>query len=64
MTLTNDKEVKTADSVPPQLVGEILAAIKLVRSYGSIEIYIQNNMVTQITVRNIKKTSVGLNTGY
>ena len=29
-------------------------------SYGSIEIYIQDNKVTQITVRKIKKTSLDL----
>ena len=26
--------------------------------WGSVEIYVQNNTVTQITVKNIKKTSV------
>lgn len=29
--------------------------------YGSLEIYVQNNKVTQITVRNIKKTNVDIN---
>lgn len=28
--------------------------------YGSLEIYVQNNKVTQITVRNIKKTNVDI----
>lgn len=38
------------------LMIEIKDALKSVKSYGSIEIYIQNGVVTQITVRNIKKT--------
>lgn len=44
----------------PQLLSEIEAALHLIRNYGSIEIYVQNSVVTQITVRNIKKTQVGL----
>jgi len=39
------------------LVTEIKGALKSVRSYGSVEIYIQKGTVTQITIRNIKKTS-------
>jgi len=39
------------------LIAEIKEAIKSVKSYGSVEIYVQNNIVTQITVRNIKKTN-------
>jgi hypothetical protein len=39
------------------LMAEIKKAVKSVKSYGSIEIYVQDNVVTQITVRNIKKTS-------
>jgi len=42
-----------------ELVSEITSALKSVR-YGSVEIFIQDNTVTQITVRNIKKTSVGI----
>lgn len=38
------------------LLREIKSAIKSVGSYGSVEVYIQNGIVTQITVRNIKKT--------
>ena len=37
------------------LIYEILRAIYSVEGYGSIEIYIQDNHVTQITTRNIKK---------
>lgn len=42
------------------LISEIKTALKSVR-YGSVEIFVQDNTVTQITVRNIKKTSVGIN---
>ncbi len=42
------------------LVTEIKSALKSVRSYGSIEIYVQEGIVTQITVRNIKKTNQNL----
>lgn len=59
MNQVQDKDV-SPQTVSPQLVDEIITALKLVRNYGSIEIYIQNSVVTQITVRNIKKTSVGL----
>lgn len=43
-------------SVSKDLVEEIMRALKSVKGYGSIEIYVQNHSVTQITVRNIKKT--------
>jgi len=39
------------------LLGEIKKALKSVKSHGSVEIYVQNEVVTQITVRNIKKTN-------
>ncbi len=44
-------------NISPKLLGEIKIALKSVKSYGSIEIYVQKGMVTQITIRNIKKTS-------
>ena len=43
--------------ISDNLIEEIKTALKSVPSYGSIEIYVQNGTVTQITVRNIKKTS-------
>ena len=43
-------------SVSKDLVEEIIQALRSVSDYGSLEIYVQNNLVTQITVRNIKKT--------
>ena len=41
------------------LITEIHNALKNVR-FGSVEIFVQDSVVTQITVRNIKKTSVGI----
>ena len=39
-----------------ELVKEIKTSLKSVKSFGSVEIYVQKGIVTQITVRNIKKT--------
>jgi hypothetical protein len=39
------------------LVEEVKIALKNVRGWGSVEIYVQDFKVTQITERNIKKTS-------
>lgn len=43
--------------ISKELIEEIKQALKGVNSYGSVEIYIQKGVVTQITVRNIKKTN-------
>ncbi len=43
-------------TLPDDLVEEISRAVQSVGGYGSIEIYVQDYSVTQITVRNIKKT--------
>jgi hypothetical protein len=43
--------------ISPKLLEEIKAALKSIKSYGSVELYVQKNTVTQITVRNIKKTN-------
>jgi hypothetical protein len=45
------------------LLIDIKKSLKGVKNYGSVEIFVQNGMVTQITVRNIKKTAGGRNTG-
>lgn len=42
--------------VNQQLIDEIISSLKSVSGYGSVEIYIHNYKVTQITVRDIKKT--------
>ncbi len=39
------------------LIFELKKALQSVPDYGSIEIFVQNGIVTQVTVRNIKKTS-------
>jgi len=49
----------TTQKTPLTLIEEIEKALQSV-SFGSIEIFVQDKIVTQITVRNIKKTSVGI----
>ena len=44
-------------SVSKALMDEITAALKNVRGWGSVEIYIQDHRVVQITERSIKKTA-------
>lgn len=43
--------------ITKDLVEEIKQALKNVRGWGSVEIYVQDSKVTQITERNIRKTS-------
>lgn len=43
--------------ITQDLVDEIKQALKNVRGWGSVEIIVQDSKVTQITERNIKKTS-------
>ncbi len=43
--------------VSQELIAEIVEALTNIRGWGSIEIYVQNNEVVQITERNIRKTS-------
>ncbi|MBI4130453.1 DUF2292 domain-containing protein [Candidatus Roizmanbacteria bacterium] len=47
--------------VSNELLTEIKQALKNIRGWGSVEIYIQNYKVVQITERNIRKTGNGLN---
>ena len=49
----------STEKISEALLKEIKKALKDVRSYGSVEIYVQGGIVTQITVRNIKKTGNG-----
>jgi len=39
-----------------QLLSELKRALKNIKGYGSVEIYVQDYKVVQITERNIKKT--------
>jgi hypothetical protein len=52
--MTTDYSTQNISQV---LITEIKGALQSVKNYGSIEIYIQDGVVTQITVRNIKKTN-------
>lgn len=42
-------------NISSHLLEEILQSVKSVRGWGSVEIFIQNYVVTQITEKNIKK---------
>jgi len=44
-------------SASPLLIEEVVRSIQSV-NYGSVEIIVQNGMVTQISVRQIRKTSI------
>ena len=44
-----------------KLIEELQTALKSIDAFGSVEIYVQNSVVTQITVRNIKKTTATTN---
>ena len=49
--------------VNDELLKEVIAALKNIRGWGSVEIYVQDFKVVQITERNIKKTtSISLST--
>lgn len=52
-----DKQYSISESVSKMLLDEIVSALKTVKTYGSVEIYVQKGVVTQITVRKIKKTT-------
>ncbi|MCL5970806.1 MAG: YezD family protein [Patescibacteria group bacterium] len=46
--------------ISEKLLEEIKEALQNV-NYGSVEIFVQNDNVTQITVRNIRKTGMEIN---
>ena len=50
----------STQKIKPQLVSQIVDALKN-KAYGSVEIYIQNYTVTQITERTITKVNHGPN---
>lgn len=47
----------STNRISNELISEIKNSLKSVKSYGSVEIYVQKGIVTQITIRNIKKTT-------
>jgi len=53
----NNMDQYSTDIISQTLLTEIANALKNVSPYGSVEIYVQDSVVTQITVRNIKKTT-------
>ncbi len=55
MMFTNN--VNHKQNVATSLVKEIVESINSVKPFGSVEIYIQNGEVTQITMRKIRKTN-------
>ena len=50
-----DQDFST-QNITPQLISQIIDAIRN-KAYGSVEIYIQNHTVTQITERTITKVA-------
>ena len=49
----NEYSTKNVDK---RLVEEIVMALKNIRGWGSVEIFVQDSKVVQIVERNIKKT--------
>jgi hypothetical protein len=59
---TQDQSMLNLSSkIPASLLEELAHALEMIKAYGSIELYVQDSVVTQITVRNIKKTKVEIN---
>lgn len=48
---------KTSSKINNNLLEEINQALEDLGGWGSVEIFVQNGMVTQITKRAIKKTN-------
>lgn len=60
MAKTQVKLNYSTSRITSNLMDEIKSALKNVRGWGSVEIFIQKGKVTQITERNIKKTDFEL----
>ena len=56
-TETVVKTLYSTKQISNQLLNDLAYALKSIDSYGSVEIYVQDSVVTQITTRNIKKTN-------
>jgi len=50
-------------TIPQPILEEIVEELGRI-NFGSLEIYVQNRQVTQITVRNIKKTMSAPKNGH
>ncbi len=51
----------TTDKISNELLQELAQSIKNIRGWGSVEIFVQNFRITQITEKNIKKTFENIN---
>lgn len=51
------KNANSTKQISEELIKEVILALKNIRGYGSVEIYVQDFKVVQITERNIKKTA-------
>lgn len=58
-----DKVIAT-NQINSQLIKELKKALDKIDGYGSVELYIQRNRVTQITARNIHKTDNPIDTVF
>lgn len=52
----NKSQEYSVKRISDTLVSELKKALKSVKNYGSVEVFVQDGSVTQITVRNIRKT--------
>ncbi len=41
----------------PRLLDDLSQSLKTLEGWGSVEIFVQNNKITQISARKIKKTN-------
>ncbi len=48
----------SSKQISQQLIEEIAEALKNIRGWGSVEIFVQDFKVVQIVERNIKKTHI------
>ncbi len=53
----NDDAYST-QNVSPYLLEELKRQLESISGYGSLEIYVQDGQVTQISTRHIRKTKV------
>lgn len=53
---TKTKSQYISTEITTGLLEDIKDALKNIKGWGSVEIYVQKGRVTQITQRNIKKT--------
>lgn len=50
----------STQNVTPFLLEELKRAVESVPDFGSIEIFVQDGYVSQISTRKIKKTKIGI----